>query len=130
MSATAEISWIAGEAILGIDPSAALYRDISRWFEKVKMFQREENERMIDKDPTAEDLKAHKALVLRLIDDGEHLVNLAKHQGGMPQNPQGIKLGDLESTVEMLGDSYRGWHEPMPEERRQQLLKEIFGDVA
>lgn len=129
MSSTAQLEWTTRQEILGPDPSALLFQEVSRWFEKVKSFQREEDERMYLKDPTAEDLAVHKELILRLIDDGEHLVKLINRRGGLGPNPRGITGEDVEATIECLGYNYRGWHEPMPKDKRDRILKQIFGDV-
>jgi hypothetical protein len=130
MSSTVQVDWSTQNAILGADPAATLYQDVSQWFDKVKKFQREEDERMIDKDPTPKDLKIHKELVLRLIDDGEHLLKLIQRRGRVGKDPHYITTGAVDSTVEMLRASYRGWHEPMPKEERDRILKAVFGDVT
>lgn len=80
-------------------------------------------------DPTAEDLRVHRSLLQRLIADGHYLLSLAQ-QIGLPQNEEGITPASLAATVESLEADYRGWHEPMPSNRRKRILRAAFRDVA
>jgi len=81
-------------------------------------------------EPSAEDLEIHKSLVLRLMADGEHLLQLVQQSAGLIQNPENIKTEDLNAAVESLRDTYRGWHEPMSANRRQEILRDVFRDIA
>jgi hypothetical protein len=83
---------------------------------------------MFLQEPTPEDLAVHKALLQRLITDGDHLLSLI-HQMGLPENIEGIKREDVAVTIETLRDTYRGWHEPIAVEQREQMLREVFPDV-
>ena len=87
------------------------------------------DERMFLQEPAPEDLAVHKTLLQRLIADGDHLLSLIQ-QMGLPENIEGIKSQDVVATIETLRDTYRGWHEPMPAERREQMLREVFPDVV
>ena len=81
-------------------------------------------------EPSAEDLEIHKSLVLRLMADGEHLLQLVQQSAGLIQNRENIKTEDLNAAVESLRDTYRGWHEPMSANRRQEILRDVFRDIA
>ena len=115
--------------ILGEDPQLRIYAEVSVWFKKIELFRKEEDERMFLQEPTPEDLAVHKTLLQRLITDGEHLFSLIQ-QMGLPENLEGIKSEDVAATIETLRDTYRGWHEPVPAEQRDQMLREVFPDVT
>jgi hypothetical protein len=126
---TLEAEWSpVKHLILGEDPQLRVYAEAAVWLKKVELFRKGEDERMFYQDPTPEDLAVHKALLLRLVADGEHLLSLIG-QIGLPENLQGITPESLRATVELLRADYRGWHEPMPAEHRMQLLREVFPDV-
>ncbi len=115
----------AAQVILGPDPPLALYGEAVVWFHKVELFRREEEQRMYRQTPVPEDLALHKELLLRLIEDGEHLGRLID-QHGFLSNAEGITADDLKATARNLRADYRGWHEPMPAAERSQVLREVF----
>ena len=115
--------------ILGEDPQLRIYAEVSVWFKKIELFRKGEDERMFLQEPTPEDLAVHKTLLQRLLADGDHLLSLIQ-QMGLPENIEGIQSEDVAAAVEALRDTYRGWHEPMPAERREQMLREVFPDVV
>ena len=122
--------WVPAEhLILGDDPQLRLFGEISVWRNKIELFRKSEDERMFLRDPTPEDLRVHRSLLQRLIADGNYLLSLAR-QVGVPQNHEGITAESLTATVEMLEADYRGWHQPMPPDRRKQILHAAFPDVA
>jgi hypothetical protein len=124
-----EAQWSpAKRLILGDDPPLRIYSDVSVWFQKIEVFRSEENRRMIAHDPTPEDLALHKALLQRLITDGEHLLSLVR-QFGLPESIEKVTPESLAATVDLLKADYRGWHQPMPADRREQLLREVFPEV-
>ncbi|MBI3849429.1 MAG: hypothetical protein HY298_03930 [Verrucomicrobia bacterium] len=125
-----EAQWSpAKHLILGDDPQLRVYAEISVWYKKIELFRKGEDERMFLQDPTPEDLAVHKSLLQRLIADGEHLLSLVQ-QIGLPENVEGITPASVAATVELLSADYRGWHERMPAEKREQILREVFPDVA
>lgn len=125
-----EAQWSpAKHLILGDDPQLRVYGEISVWYKKIELFRKGEDERMFLQDPTPEDLAVHKSLLQRLIADGDHLLSLVQ-QIGLPENVEGIKPEDVVATVETLRDTYRGWHEPMPPDERERILKAVFPDVT
>ena len=114
--------------ILGEDPQLRLFGEISVWNQKIESLRKREDERMVLHDPTREDLRVHKSLLQRLIADGEYLLSLVR-QVGLPKNDIGISSESLAGTVELLQADYRGWHEPMPAERRERIVGAAFPDV-
>jgi len=125
-----EAQWSpAKHLILGDDPQLRVYAEISIWYKKIELFRKGEDERMFLQDPTPEDMAVHKSLLQRLIADGDHLLSLVQ-QIGLPENMEGITPESVAATIELLGADYRGWHEPMPAEKREQILREVFPDVT
>src|SRR6266581_1142036 len=125
-----EAKWSpAKHLILGDDPQLRLYAEAAVWLKKIELFRKGEDERMFVQEPTSEDLVVHKSLLQRLIVDGAHLLLLVD-QVGLPDNTEGITSESVAATVELLRADYRGWHEPMPAEKRDHILREVFPDVA
>jgi hypothetical protein len=115
----------AVQVILGPDPQLALYGEVVVWFHKVELFRGEEERRMYRQEPAPEDLALHRQLLRRLLTDGDHLVRLIDQQGFLT-NTEKLTADDLKATLANLRADYRGWHEPMPAEKRTQLLREVF----
>jgi hypothetical protein len=127
---TIEAQWgIAKHLILGDDPQLRLFAEAAVWLKKIEAFRKGEDERMFSQEPTAEDLAVHKSLLQRLIADGEHLLSLVA-QLGLPENVEGIRQESLSATLELLRADYRGWHHPMPSEKRDRIMETLFPDVA
>ena len=84
---------------------------------------------MFQHQPTSEDLAVHKNLLHRLITDGDHMLSVVR-QIGLAENLEAITVESLQSTLDLLRADYRGWHEGMSAEKREQILKQAFPDVA
>jgi len=125
-----EAQWVpAKHLILGDDPQLRVFGEISVWYKKIESLRQSEDDRMVLHDPTPEDLCVHKSLLERLIADGEYLLSLVG-QVGLPENEAGITAESLAAAVELLQADYRGWHEPMPSKKREQILRAAFPDVS
>ena len=125
-----EAQWVpAKHLILGDDPQLRVFGEISVWYKKIESLRQGEDDRMVLHDPTPEDLRVHKSLLQRLIADGEYLLSLVG-QVGLPENEVGITAESLAATVELLQADYRGWHEPMPSEKREHIPRATFPDVS
>jgi hypothetical protein len=125
-----EAQWVeAKQQILGDDPQRRVLGDILAWYQKIEVFRKREDQRMVLHDPSAEDLAVHKSLLERLITDGQHLLSLAG-QVGLPKNRDDITAESAAATLELLEADYRGWHKPMPEDQRKRIRTAAFPDVA
>jgi hypothetical protein len=125
-----EAQWVpAKHLILGDDPQLRVFGEISVWYKKIESLRQSEDDRMVLHDPTPEDLCVHKSLLERLIADGEYLLSLVG-QVGLPENEAGITAESLAAAVELLQADYRGWHQPMPLKKREQILRAAFPDVS
>lgn len=125
-TAVTKLSWgPAAQLILGPEPALAIYGEVVVWFHKIELLRIEEDQRLLRQTPTPEDLSLHKELLWRLIADGEHLARLVE-QHGFLSNTDGVTAADFHATLQSLRADYRGWHEPMPETQRTQILREVF----
>ena len=105
----------------------SLAEDVIAWFKAVDLFRDTQDERMILREPAADDLRQHKTWVASLIAEGERLVTEALARGGLEKAEARFKLVDVEATLEMLYLSQREWHGPkMPDARRREILKAVF----
>ena len=127
---TVEAQWVPSRRlILGDDPRQRVFLEVLDWFKKVQLFRQQEDERMFQREPAEEDLAIHRHLLQRLMLDGQHLLSLVR-QVGWPDDNRGIAPEAVAAEVETLGDTFRGWHQPMPQEERERLFRDIFPDVA
>lgn len=103
-----------------------LLQEVVSWFKALSLFRAAEFERMIERKPTPADKRYHKTWLSTLIADGERLVTKIRTTGGLPRNQAGIKLSDVQATVEELYDTQAEWHGGMKPDRKSELLKQIF----
>ena len=101
-------------------------QEVVSWFKGIDLFRQAEVERMIQRKPTATDKRYHKTWLVALIAEGERLLTEVRANGGLPRNKSGIKLSDVEATLEELYDTQAEWHGSMKPARRAKLLKELF----
>lgn len=102
-----------------------LHETIS-WFKAIELFRNAEFERMIERDPTPADRRQHKTWLSQLIAEGERLATGISSSGGLGRNQAGIKLSDVEATVEELGGTYVQWHGTMTKERKVEVWEKVF----
>jgi hypothetical protein len=106
-----------------------LVSEVVSWFKVLDLFRQIENERMIEQEPTTDDLKYHKARLAMLIAEGERLGAVIREVGLRSENSNSIKLADLEAAIEELRITHREWHEPLSEVRKAELWQGIFNDT-
>jgi hypothetical protein len=70
----------------------SLAEDLLAWFKAVDLFRDTQDERMILREPTSDDLRQHKTWVASLIAEGERLVMEALARGGLPEGAARFKL--------------------------------------
>ena len=100
--------------------------EVVSWFKGIDLFRQAEVEQMIQRKPTAMDKRYHKTWLAALIAEGERLLTEVRAEGGLPRNKVGIKLSDVEATLEELYDTQAEWYGSMKPARRKQLLKKLF----
>ena len=96
------------------------------WFKGKDLFRQAEFERMIEREPTPLDKRYHKTWLAALIAEGERLLTEIRRAGGLPRGPAGIKLSDIEATVEELRDTQAEWHGSLNATRRRDLFQQLF----
>ncbi len=101
-------------------------QEIVSWFKVIDLFRQAELERMIERKPTPLDKRYHKTWLAALIAEGERLLTELRRSGGIIRNPTGIKLSDLQATLEELYDTQAEWHGNLSPDRRAALFREIF----
>ena len=101
-------------------------QEVVSWFKGIDLFRQAETELMIERKPTVADKRYHKSCLAGLIAEGERLLMEIRRGGGLSRNPAGIKLSDIEATVEELYDTQAEWHGSLKPARRTALLKQIF----
>ncbi len=96
------------------------------WFKAIALFRSAEMERMIERDPSPADLRAHKTWLAQLQAEGERLVTQIRADGGLPRNQARIKLSDVAATIEELGATRAQWHGEMTKQRKAELWENVF----
>jgi hypothetical protein len=100
--------------------------EIVSWFKAIGLFRQAELERMIERKPTPVDKRYHKTWLAALIAEGERLLTDGRRSGSLPRNTAGIKLSDLEATVEELYDTHAEWHGSLKPNRRAAIFRQLF----
>ena len=101
-------------------------QEVVSWFKGIDLFRQAEFERMIERKPTPLDKRYHKTWLAALIAEGERLLTEIRRTGGLPRGHAGIKLSDVEATVEELCDTQAEWHGSLSAARRVELFKRLF----
>ena len=81
--------------------------------------------RLMENDPTPEDLNWHRALVATLIADGERL--LLDWPANGPATADRISRADLEAAVRGLYSTQSMWHGELSADQRKAIIRQVFG---
>jgi hypothetical protein len=100
--------------------------EVVSWFKAIDLFRQAEFECMIQRKPAALDKRYHRTWLAALIAEGERLLTEIRRGGGLPRNSAGIKLSDVEATVEELRDTQAEWHGSLTAARRSELFQQLF----
>lgn len=106
----------------------ALFAEASAWFNAVRKFREAERSEIILRDPSPRDLRFHRAYLAQVIAAGEQVAVLAD-LNGIAENPEGITLEAIEAELESLYHTQAGYHGGMTSARKQEILKEVFGEL-
>src|SRR5205085_1967300 len=85
-------------------------QEVISWFKSIELFRQAEFEQMIQRKPKPMDKRYHKTWLATLIADGERLLTEIRADGGLPRNKAGIKVSDVQATIEELYDTQAEWH--------------------
>ena len=102
-------------------------QDIVAWLKAVDLFRTAEDERLVLRDPTPDDLRQHRTWLANLIAEGERLLTESLTQGGLPSGVVPFRLADVEATIEGLRIDERMWHgHTVTAQRKKEILKTLF----
>src|SRR4051794_30116484 len=87
-----------------------LTEDALSWFKAVELFRTTQDERMVLREPAAEDLRQHRTWIAGLIAEGERLVTETLARGEQFESAAKFHLADVEATLELLYLWQREWH--------------------
>jgi hypothetical protein len=100
---------------------------LSNWFMAVTIFKRFEERQMVMAEPIARDKEYHRVALTGLLANGEKLLHeLSRHHEVDTKNV-GIELGDVQSAINEFRLSYVEWFGDTKPERKEAILKEVFG---
>jgi hypothetical protein len=108
------------------DKRLGLLTETLAWTGAVAFFRHAETETHYLATPTESDQRYHKTLLAALIAEGERLLSRIQRVGGLPENLDGVKAGDVDAMVEELRNTHAQWYGGMTTERRAQILEEVF----
>jgi hypothetical protein len=104
-----------------VSPKPNIVEELFLWFKGVSLYHQGE----LGGAPTEQDRQMQKHILSVLISMGEWLVSeLRQHDITAKAD---VTLADVEATLEELHDSLRVSFGGMTEERRAQVLNEVFG---
>lgn len=98
---------------------------LSIWFRSVSLYHQVEMDQITRGGPTEEDRREQKHMLSVLINLGEWLVRELRQND--VTGKLGVTLADVEATLDELHINLRVWFGGMTEERRKQVLDEVFG---
>jgi hypothetical protein len=104
-----------------------VFPEVVSWFKVIRIFRQAETDRMIEREPTPEDLQYHRTQLDLLIAEGSRLLSTIHEEGPWPANAAGIKVEDIQAAVEDLRITQREWHEPLSDVRKSELWQGVFG---
>ena len=102
----------------------SLGSEVASWFKALALFREAETARLMENEPTPEDLNWHRVLVTTLLADGERL--LADWAMSGPATADRIARADLEAAVRGLYSTQSTWHGDLSAEQRKAIIREVF----
>jgi len=109
---------IAGRFTLG--------SEVASWFKSLTLFREAEADRLMENEPTPDDLAWHRAILATLQADGERLLLEWAEADDGSRNADRISRADLEAAVRGLGSAQTAWHGEMTAEQRKAIIREVF----
>jgi hypothetical protein len=126
--------WVALKLLLGkIDEELSQQRKhllmkLSDWYLAIDLFRDFEDRRLYQNEPTERDREYHRVFLTQLLSQGETLaLELRRHDEIDPKHI-GLNLADVEATVRYLRDSFSSWFTELKDVRKEEVLKEVFGE--
>lgn len=104
-----------------------LLRRLSTWYSLITIFRRLERNKMVAVEPTARDSKYHRAMLEFLIGSGAILVLELQDHRQIDPNNIGIPFESVLAQLNEFRDDLRMWYGGMTDERRKEILGNVFG---
>jgi hypothetical protein len=82
---------------------------------------------MIVADPTARDYKYHQAMLSFIVGSGEILILELESHKQIDSVHIGMPFESVAATLQELRYDLRMWHSDMTEDRRAEILHDVFG---
>jgi hypothetical protein len=102
---------------------------LSNWFMAVTIFKRFEERQMVMAEPGERDKAYHRVLLTGILANGEKILHeLSRHRQVDTKNV-GIDLADVQATVNEFRLCYAEWFGDTKPERKEAVLKELFGAI-
>jgi hypothetical protein len=100
--------------------------EVASWFKSLALFREAEAVRLMESEPTPDDLHWHRAILATLIADGERLL-LEWDGSDIERTPDRIARADLAAAVTGLYSSQSTWHGDTSPEQRRAIIQRVFG---
>jgi len=100
--------------------------EVVSWFKALALFRETEVERLMESDPTSEDLNWHRAILATLLADGERLLLEWPESSAHERNADRISRADLEAAVHGLYSTQSMWHGDVTAEQRKAIIRQVF----
>jgi hypothetical protein len=104
-----------------------LLRRLSTWLSLINIFRRLEHDKMIVSEPSARDYKYHQAMLSFIVGSGEILVLELESHKQIDSVHIGMPFESVIATLQELRYDLRMWHSDMTDDRRSEILKDVFG---
>lgn len=101
-------------------------QDLVAWFKAIRLFRNAEDEQMVLREPTADDLRQHRTWLSSLIAEGERLLGEAEINRDSSQAEVPFTLQDVRAAIENLRTDERLWHGKMTAEERAAVRESVF----
>jgi len=100
---------------------------LSNWFMAVTIFKRFEERHMVMAEPGERDRAYHRVVLAGLLANGEKLLHGLSRHSEVDTKNVGIDLADVQAAVNEFRLCYAEWFSDTKAERKEAILKEIFG---
>lgn len=100
---------------------------LNAWLLALRIFRRVEEKKFVLSDPVPRDHEYHKAFTAMLLGQGEALLLELRRHHEIDSEHIGVPFEDIAAQVEELRYDDRSRYGGMTEERREEILREVFG---
>ena len=102
---------------------------VAAWLDLVEICRELDHWLAITENPDPSDAALHRAVLALAIGAGEWL-RFEFEQSPIDLSPLGVDAAVLNASLQMLSDSFVLWHSDLTSERREEIVREVFGVAA